>query len=60
MGGIKSDIQEITNSLYERVGAFGMEVSKGRSKIMVNITNTIFKVITINGEKLEKERPVQG
>ncbi|XP_052238472.1 hemicentin-1-like [Dreissena polymorpha] len=50
MSGTSSEFKKITNRLYERTGAYGMEVST--EKIMVNIMTNTSSNITMNGEKL--------
>jgi exonuclease III len=54
MGGSNSELQDLTNRLSERAGAYGMEVSTEKSKTMVNSTNDTSADITMNGEKLEE------
>ena len=54
MGGTNGELQDLTNKLVDRAGAYGMEVSTEKSKVMVNSTNTISANITMNGETLEE------
>ncbi|KAH3819286.1 hypothetical protein DPMN_121020 [Dreissena polymorpha] len=52
MGGTGSELQDLTNSLYETTRAYGMEVSTKKSKIMVNSMTNTGAGITMGGEKL--------
>ena len=54
MGGSNKELQDLTNKLVERAGAFGMEVSSEKSKVMVNSTNDISVNITMNSDHLEE------
>ncbi|KAH3696326.1 hypothetical protein DPMN_083789 [Dreissena polymorpha] len=48
MGGTISELQDLTNRLDEKAGAYRMEVCTGKSKIMVNITtntSTEYKIM---------------
>ncbi|KAH3822450.1 hypothetical protein DPMN_124228 [Dreissena polymorpha] len=54
MGGTSSELRDLTNRLYERAEAYGMEVKTGKSKIMVSSTTNTSADITMNGEKLEE------
>ena len=53
VGGSKVELQDLTNSLFDRTRANGMEVSTERSKTMTNSTNNIGADISMNGQKLE-------
>ena len=54
MGGSNNELQDLTNKLANRAGAYGMEISAEKSKTMVNSTNDISANITLNGEPLEE------
>ena len=54
MGGSNDELQDLTNRLADRAGAYGMEVSTEKSKVMVNSSNDTKADITMNGEKLEE------
>ncbi|PIK33493.1 endonuclease-reverse transcriptase [Apostichopus japonicus] len=54
MGGNINDLQDFTNKLATTAGKFGMEISKEKSKILVNSRNNINAHITINNEALEE------
>ncbi|KAH3775582.1 hypothetical protein DPMN_176987 [Dreissena polymorpha] len=50
MGGTSSELQDLTNRLYEIAEAYEIQVSTEKSKIMVNSTTNTNEDITINGE----------
>ena len=52
IGGASSELQDLTNRLYERARAYGLEVSTEKSKIMVNSMTNTSAEIAMNGEKL--------
>ena len=53
MGGSNTELQDLTNRLTERAGAYGMEVSTEKSKVMVNSTSNTTAQIYMNGQELE-------
>ena len=57
MGGSNQELQALTNSLVDRAGVFGMEVSTEKAKVMVNSTNNSSANITVNAEILEEVAP---
>ena len=54
LGGSNEELQDLTRRLEERAGAYGMEVSTEKSKILVNSTNSVKAEIFMNGQKLEE------
>ena len=54
MAGTEQELQELTNRLTDRAGAYGMEVSTEKSKVMVNNTTITSANIYMNGQKLEE------
>ena len=54
LGGSNAELQELTDSLSERAGAYGMEISAEKSKTMVNSHDDLHADITMNGQKLEE------
>ena len=52
--GSNSELQEHTNKLIATVGAYGMEISMVKSKVMVNSTNNASVSIIMDGQKLEE------
>ena len=55
LAGSNNELQELTDRLVDRSGAYGMEVSSEKSKVMVNSTNDeVHADITMNGQKLEE------
>jgi len=54
MGGSNQELQALTNSLVDRAGAYGMEVSTEKSKVMVNSTNNSSANIIMNGKILQE------
>ena len=55
MGGSNQELQSLTDKLADRAGAYGMEVSTDKSKVMVNsINNNSRANITMNGQQLEE------
>ena len=53
MGGSNRELQDLTDRLTDRAGAYGMEVSTEKSKIMVNSTRNTAAQISMNGQQLE-------
>ncbi|KAH3894593.1 hypothetical protein DPMN_018750 [Dreissena polymorpha] len=51
MSGTSSELQDLTHILYGRAGAYGIEVSMEKSKIMVKSTTNTSADITMNGQK---------
>ena len=54
MGGSNTELQELTNRLTSRAGAYGMEVSSEKSKVMTNSANKTPAQIYMNGQQLEE------
>ena len=54
MGGSNNELQDLTNRLADTSGAYGMEVSCEKSKVMVNSANNTAAQITMNGQQLEE------
>uniref|UniRef100_A0A3B1JXQ2 ribonuclease H n=1 Tax=Astyanax mexicanus TaxID=7994 RepID=A0A3B1JXQ2_ASTMX len=55
MGGSNQELQSLTDKLAGRAGAYGMEVSTDKSKVMVNSINNICSAnITMNGQQLDE------
>ena len=54
MVGSNSELQELTNKLIATAGAYGMEISTAKSKVMVNSTNNASVSIIMDGKKLEE------
>ena len=54
MGGSNHELQEMIDGLVDRAGAYGMEVSTGKSKVLVNSARDISAAILMNGGKLEE------
>ena len=54
MGGSNQELQNLTDRLTARSGAYGMEVSSEKSKIMVNSTKDTPANISMNGQQLEE------
>ena len=54
MAGSNSELQELTNKLIATAGAYGMEISTVKSKVMVNSTNNASVSIIMDGKKLEE------
>lgn len=54
MGGSNQELQDLTSRLVERAGAYGMEVSSEKSKVMVNSANNTNAQISMNGQQLEE------
>ena len=54
MAGSNSELQELTNKLIATAGAYGMEISTVKSKVMVNSTNNASVSIIMDGEELEE------
>ena len=54
MAGSNAELQELTNRLTDRAGAYGMEVSTEKSKVLVNSTTGSTAQIFMNGEELEE------
>ena len=54
LGGSNAELQALTDKLTESAGSYGMEVSTEKSKVMVNSTNDVQAVISMNGEQLEE------
>lgn len=54
MAGSNNELQVLTTRLEESAGAYGMEVSHEKSKVLVNSMNDTSADITMNGQKLEE------
>ncbi|KAH3818889.1 hypothetical protein DPMN_120617 [Dreissena polymorpha] len=54
MSGTSSELQDLTHILNGRAGAYGIEVSMEKSKIMVKSTTNTSADITMNGQKQKK------
>ena len=54
MAGSNTELQDLTSRLEKRAGAYGMEVSSEKSKIMVNSANNTPAQISMNGQQLEE------
>ena len=54
MGGSNTELQELTNRLTSRAGAYGIEVSSEKSKVMTNSANKTPAQIYMNGQQLEE------
>jgi hypothetical protein len=54
MGGSNKELQDLTNRLEDRAGAYGMEVGTDKSKTMVNSTTNTQAEIFVNGQQLEE------
>jgi len=54
MAGTKHELQDLTNKLENSAGAYGMEISTEKSKVMTNSKNNINAEIFMNGKKLEE------
>ncbi|KAH3691907.1 hypothetical protein DPMN_192450 [Dreissena polymorpha] len=58
MGGASNKLQDLNNRLYERAGAYVMQVSTEKSKIMVKSTaNTSADINLVRSEKESPWRP---
>ena len=51
MGGSNGELQDLTNRLVDRATAFGVEVSREKSKVMANSTNNISADIGMSGQR---------
>ena len=49
MGGSNSELQDLTNRLTQRSGAYGMEVSSEKSKVLKNSANATPVKVFMNG-----------
>ena len=54
MAGSNEEPQELTSSLEQESGAFGMEVNSEKSKVMVNSNVDKIASITMNGQQFEE------
>ena len=54
MGGSNRELQDLTKRLEEKAGAYGMEVSTEKSKVLVNSTTNTHAEIYMNGQQLEE------
>ena len=54
MAGSNNELQVLTTRLADSAGAYGMEVSHEKSKVMVNSRNDTSADIIMNGQKLEE------
>ena len=54
MGGSNSELQDLTNRLTQRSGAYGMEVSSEKSKVLKNSANATPVKVFMNGQELEE------
>ena len=54
MGGCNVELQDLTNRLVDRATAYGMEVSREKSKIMTDRPNNISADISLNGKSLDQ------
>ena len=53
MDSSSSELEDLTNRLVDRTGAYGMEASTGKGKIMTNSTNNFSADISMNSQKLK-------
>ena len=53
MVGSNSKLQQHTNKLIATASEYGMEISRVKSKVMVNSTNNASVSIIMDGKKLE-------
>ena len=53
MAGSNNELQDLTDRLSQSAGAFGMEISAEKSKVMVNSRTNATASITMCGEPLE-------
>ena len=54
MGGSNHELQDLTDRLTTRSGAYGMEVSNEKSKVMANSVHNTHAQIHMNGQQLEE------
>jgi len=54
MGGSNTELQDLTTRLENRAGAYGMEVSLEKSKVLLNSTSNATAKIYMNGQRLEE------
>ena len=54
MGGSESELQDLTSRLTQSSGAYGMEVSSEKSKVMKNSANATPVQVFMNGQELEE------
>ena len=54
MAGNEEELASLVDRLDKTSAAFGVEISKKKTKLMTNNTNSISIDIRINGEKLDK------
>ena len=54
MGGSNGELQDFTNTLVNRVTAYGMEVSTEKNEITSSGTNNSNADISVKGQKLEE------
>ncbi|KAH3841864.1 hypothetical protein DPMN_115345 [Dreissena polymorpha] len=54
MGNTSCELQDLPNRLYERARAYVIEVSMGKSKIVVNSKTNTSEDFYMNDEKLEE------
>ena len=55
MAGTNGELQALTDKLAQTAGSYGMEISTGKSKVMVNSMNSdTHAIITMEGEQLEE------
>ena len=53
MGGSDNKLQDLTNRLTVRAGAYGMKVSTDKSKVIMNSNKNTTAQIYMNGQQLE-------
>ena len=54
MGGSNKELQDLTTRLENRAGAYGMEMSSEKSKVLVNSASNTAAEIYMNGQQLEE------
>ena len=54
LAGSSKELQELTDKLADRSGAYGMEISSEKSKILVNTSAASMANIVMNQQKLEE------
>lgn len=54
MAGSNNELQDLTDRLSRRAGAYGMEISSEKSKVMIISTTDSSSNIVMNGQKLEE------
>ena len=54
MAGSNTELQDLTNKLADSAASYGMEISTGKSKILVNSVKDATGNITMSGDQLEE------